>query len=282
MIDACGFSPSASALKRGFKCVPASYFWQPAECRTRTSLSSSTRTAALRRAGEHAFLPPAWTACCKTPRARGARARRAKPPTWSRWCASRWSRLPRARRTGAPAPWLLTLAPAPRPWPASGAPMASSPIGSNPSSCPTTRSSSRSSKTSWVCTSTRPSTRWVWAATRRRRFRRWTARSRACRSSADEARRCSRLQTQRRDDAVRCTGHAHRQGAVDDRPTPPASGVAALSKEDRPEYGEEKGASLDRGQLRHAQAPRGQDLAGQAPAVSYALHAHQFFLAQHG
>ena len=38
-------------------------------------------------------------------------------------------------------------------------------------------------------TSTRPSMRWYCAAMKRRRFRRWTARSQACRSSADGARR---------------------------------------------------------------------------------------------
>ena len=80
--------------------------------------------AELQRAGEHAFWPLAWTVCCKTPRARDARAPRAKPPTWNRWCASRSSTRPKGRLTGALAPWPRTLAPAPLPWPASGAPMA--------------------------------------------------------------------------------------------------------------------------------------------------------------
>jgi transposase len=41
-------------------------------------------------------------------------------------------------------------------------------------------SSSRSSKTSWICTCHPPSMRWCCAATRRVRYRRWTARSQVC------------------------------------------------------------------------------------------------------
>ena len=104
MIDVCGFFPSASVSKRAFRCVLASCCWPPTVCRTRTSPTSSTPTAELRRAGEHAFWPLAWTVCCKTPRARGVRAPRAKPLTWNRWCASRLSTHPQEQLTGALAP----------------------------------------------------------------------------------------------------------------------------------------------------------------------------------
>ncbi len=63
----------------------------------------------------------------------------------------------------------------------SGEPTASSRIVPKPSRSATIHSSPRSWKTSSVCTSIRPSTLWCCALTRRARFKRWIARSRACR-----------------------------------------------------------------------------------------------------
>src|SRR3546814_1765307 len=69
--------------------------------------------------------------------------------------------------------------------------------------------------------------------------------------------------------------HAYRPGTVDDRSTPPTSGVAAVPQDHRPQDPQEQEPAFDRRQLRHPQAPQGPGVAGQAPALSHALHAHQ-------
>ena len=77
--------------------------------------------AAFAHAGVRAFWPPAWTACCRTRAARGARAPRASQPTSKKWFASRSRRRPKGRPTGAHAPWPLTWIATLLPWPASDA-----------------------------------------------------------------------------------------------------------------------------------------------------------------
>lgn len=58
--------------------------------------------------------------------------------------------------------------------------------------------------------------------------------------------------------------------------------VVKVPEANRPRNAKGKSAALDSRQLRHAQAPGGAGMAGQASPVSHALHPHFGFMAEHG
>ena len=90
----------------------------------------------------------------------------------------------------------------------------------------------------------------------------------------------ARLQTQRHDDAVRGVERAHRCGHRRVPAATPPRGVLEVPPQDRPRSPQGSRGPHDLRQLRHPQAPRRPGVAGQAPALPSALHAHLELVAQ--
>ena len=63
---------------------------------------------------------------------------------------------------------------------------------------------------------------------------------------------------------------------------PPPQRVVEVTALDRPRNAQTPEPAFDRGQLRHAQPSRSEEVVGQTPALCHPLHAHQRIVAEHG
>src|SRR5512132_3213290 len=90
----------------------------------------------------------------------------------------------------------------------------------------------------------------------------------------------ARLQKTRHDDALRRARRTRGQGHRPLHAAPPPSGVHPVSERHRGHRAGRQGRARHPRQLRHAQTPEGQDVAGAPPALRLPLHADLLLLAQ--
>ena len=175
-------SPFVSPCEPGLSC------WPPTVSRISRSPHSSVSRGSWWPAGARAFSKAASPALQKTPHGPVVHL-----PSRSRKYSRSSTRPPARNRptppTGAAAPWPPRPASALPPWDGFGAPMASSPTASRPSSSAMTRVSPRNSTTSSDSISIRLSMLWFSRSMRSPKSKPSIAPNPACRSKRDAAKR---------------------------------------------------------------------------------------------